>query len=55
MLGVLLPAVLTGLAMYAGGDVLKACMTGAAGAAAIAGLFFYKYAYVRAAQLPPLS
>ena len=53
--GIVLPSILLGLSIYPDEGVILLCLRSVAAAAALCGLFFYKYAYVRSAQLPPLS
>lgn len=54
-LGTLLPLALVAAAQLAGLQSVAPALLGAAGVIALGGLFLYKYAYVRAGQLPPLS
>jgi Fe-S-cluster-containing dehydrogenase component/formate-dependent nitrite reductase membrane component NrfD len=53
--GVMMPVALLALASLGTFAGLAPVLTGLAALTAAAGLFIYKYAYIRAAQLPPLS
>ena len=55
LIGAALPGVLLAVSALGRMAPLVPYMSAAGAIAVLAGLFFYKYAYVRAAQLPPLS
>jgi Fe-S-cluster-containing dehydrogenase component/formate-dependent nitrite reductase membrane component NrfD len=55
LVGIVSPGVLLALTNLSRFEPAAPVLHGLAAALILAGLFFYKYAYVRAAQLPPLS
>jgi Fe-S-cluster-containing dehydrogenase component/formate-dependent nitrite reductase membrane component NrfD len=55
LVGVFVPGMAYGIALVQHSAALMPLLNAVACLAALSGLFLYKYAYVRAAQLPPLS